>query len=176
MTRIVLTVLLLLLLLGLSTGCGDGGSGVPGGYKRVEIGGLRFVLPENLPVDESPADGSLFVARRPGVLAQQPRVVGVTETSDSEFLNVVANIREVNTSGVRDYRPVSDVEVEVPGSDDARRLVTTFGAGERGEIPTTRTLIVARKGKRHFLFAVATPDAKRDTLDVDTILGSLELT
>jgi hypothetical protein len=175
MTRVI-TIGLLLLSLGLAIGCGSGDSDAPAGYTSTEIGGLRFVLPEDLSVDESPDDGSLFIARAPGALARQARVVASTEESDSPFLNVVGDIRTVNTSGVRNFRPVSDSEVEVPGSDDAHRVVLTFGAGERGEIPTTRTTIVIRKGKRYFLFSVVTPDAKRDELDVDAIVRSLELT
>jgi hypothetical protein len=178
MTRIAMTGLLLLLPLGLAVGCGDGGSDVPAGYKRVEIGGLRFVLPSDLPVDEQPDDGELFVASKPGKLVMQPRVVASAENSDSEFLNVVGNIREVNTFGVRKFDPVSDVAIDVPGSDGAHRLVHTYVTGDKGgpDVPTTTTTVVMHKGKRFFIFTIAIPDAKRDELDAGPIVRSLELT
>jgi hypothetical protein len=178
MTRFALTGLLLLIpALGLAA-CGgdDAGADVPAGYQRVEVGGLRFVLPSGLPIDKSPGDGSLFIARRPGVLAQQARVVAGVDTSDSEFLNVVANITAENTNGLKDFHPVSDVAIDIPGSDAAHRVVTTFLSGEKLDVPTTRTTVVAKKGKQFFQFTVAVPDSKRGELNVDTIVKSLELT
>jgi hypothetical protein len=169
--------LLLLVAFGLVIGCGgrDDGAPVPVGYERVELDGMRFVLPSGLPVDEHPHDGSLFIAREAGTLAEQPRVVASVEMSDGTFLNAVADVRDVNVSGVRDFRPRSDVAFDVPGSDEARRLVVTFRSGENGDIPTTRTTIVARKGKHFYLFSVVIPDAKRGELDAEVIVHSLEL-
>jgi hypothetical protein len=178
MTRFAMTGLLLLLpALGLAAcGGGDAGTGVPAGYKSVEIGGMRLILPADLPVDDSPSDGSLFIARPPGVLAQHPRVGGKETTSDESFLNVVSDIAGVNTSGLKDFAKVSDVALDVPGSDVAHRVVNTFLAGEQEDIPTTRTTVVAKKGKRYFLLTAVVPDSKRGELNVDTIVKSLELT
>jgi hypothetical protein len=178
MTRFAMTGLLLLIpAFGLAA-CGgaEAGSDVPAGYKRVETGGVRLVLPTGLPVDEAPPDGSLFIARPPGVLAEHPRVGAKADTSDEEFLNVVSDIGGVNTEGLKNFEKVSDDEVHVAGSDVAHRVVNTFLAGEQEDIPTTRTTIVAKKDKQYVLLTVVVPDSKRGELNVDTIVKSLELT
>ena len=133
-----MTGLLLLLPLGLAIGCGDSGSDVPAGYKRVEIGGLRFVVPSDLPVDEHPDGGELFIASRQGKLVMQPRVVGSVDTSPATLLQVVADIRDVNTFGLRDFKPVSDTELDIPGSEGAHRVVQTYITGDKGSTTSPR--------------------------------------
>ena len=178
MMRAAMTGLLLLFPLGLAVGCGGGNddADVPAGYVSVELDGMRFVLPKGLPIDEEPDDGALFIARKAGTLAAEPRVVGQVRQSGATLLQAVAQVRNVNVSGVRDFKPRSDVEFDVPGSDEARRVTITFLSGDDNDIPTTRTTVVAKKGDQFYLFSVAVPDARRGEMDADTIAESLELT
>ena len=108
----------------------------------------------------------------------QPRVVGSVDTSPATLLQVVADIRDVNTFGLRDFKPVSDTELDIPGSEGAHRVVQTYITGDKGgpDVPTTATTVVMHKGKRFFIFTIAIPDAKRDELDAGPIVRSLELT
>jgi hypothetical protein len=173
--------MLLLIPLGLMTACGDSGDNgadVPTGYKRVESGGLRFVVPTAFRVDDDRESGDLFVASPPGTLARQPRVVGTKGTSFGapSFASDVANLRDVNTTAVGRYTPVSDGKFEVPGSDEGYRIVTTFDAGVDRDVPSRRVLIVARKGTTVYQLAIVIPDAKRGSLDADLVARSLELT
>jgi hypothetical protein len=180
MTRAMLTGMLLLLPVGVVAACGDAGSSgadVPAGYKRVDSDGMRFIVPAALPVGKGLDPGQLFMISPPGTPATEPRVAGARGTAGhAQFRNDVLNARDVNTAPVEDFTPVSDGRIDVPGSDEAYRVVSRFKAGEKFDIPTTEVLIAARRGTAVYQLEIVVPDAKRASLDADLVARSLEIT
>ncbi len=61
-------------------------------------------MPAGLPLDESPADGSLFVARKAGTLAEQARIVASVDDFPGNLLQAVGEVRDSNPTGVRRLR------------------------------------------------------------------------
>ena len=141
-----------------------GGPGVPAGYRAVELDAARFAIPRDLPVDDRFVNvDTVFSAVKPGPRSSQPRV----------FLDVYSSRRslasEVRSAGDADgVTLASDDAAEVPGSDEARRLVATADG-------RTVTIVLARRGTRYFRLAIVVPDATHDKLDAAAVAGSFEL-
>ncbi|MEA2156505.1 MAG: hypothetical protein QOE11_2645 [Solirubrobacteraceae bacterium] len=153
----------------------------PASYKRVVNSGMSFTLPPSLPFDKAPPGiNTAFLARKPGVLTQQPRVIGsVLDVGDSPFADVVTAMHKPTSDRIREFQTTSDVAVDVPGAAEAHRFVQKYVAvGRHGDpdTPTNGVTVLARKGKKVYVLAVLVPASRTGDLDAGAVAQSLRLT
>jgi len=165
----------------LLAGCGDEMSGkasTPDGYATYKGDGVRIAYPEGWQVDEG-KDGTR-VQITPRERAKTPYgLILLSSSADAEarFERQVKDRRTVIET-VTDGKIESDEEVEVPGTQDARRLTATVPA-KQGSDPVevkSDSLDLLREGGDTLTVVVAAPQRKGDDdLDPKAVVDSLRL-
>jgi hypothetical protein len=149
----------------------------PAGYRNAEAGLLRLIVPAGLRTDWPHDEHTILTAYDRARDNRVPRVSASAQDTPASLLNVVGDLKGVNTIGGRKFRAVSDEPVTVRGSDEAHRVVIRYVLEHDGTpVPITHSMIVARKGGRIWLVSVIVPDAERRAFAAKPILDSVQLT
>jgi hypothetical protein len=171
-----------LLVISIAAGCGGDDSNGSGDFERFEEDGLAVEYPSSWSVDESKEGGEagtvisvhperdenglfprLSVNRQDREFRGAPQAGGVMATERPFQLN--------------EGRLISDGEAEVPGSEGAWRVETRFEIRVDGDdtVPGRAVELIALKDDEQVILTLAGPVETMETLPVERIVGSLDL-
>lgn len=166
-----------LLVLGF-VGCGGGEGSLVIRSRTVEVGGLKFAMPATKEADGELQGSDIFVGRPGGRPDELPLIVVTAKKTSKPWERVVSELYQYNTIDVEEFTPRADTPIDVPGAEDARELVHTFGARQPGgkTAPATLTTIAFHKGSRVWTLRMAVADVNSGALDVAAITKSIKVT